>query len=76
MNSARYEVIPKGLWDGETELSFCSGFNGGSMVSESGTEKVSVCKLDDVITEKVTFIKMDIEGAEIKALRGGPHYNA
>ena len=71
MNSARYEVIPKGLWDGETELSFCSGFNGGSMVSESGTEKVSVCKLDDVITEKVTFIKMDIEGAEIKALQGG-----
>jgi FkbM family methyltransferase len=32
--------------------------------------KVNLVKLDDFIGEKVTFIKMDIEGAEMSALKG------
>lgn len=39
-------------------------------LSETGEKEVETVKLDDDINEKVTFIKMDIEGAEEKALLG------
>jgi FkbM family methyltransferase len=68
---ARCEVIPMGLWDEDTELNFSAGSSGGSKVSEMGDEKIRVCRLDKKVKGKVTFIKMDIEGSELKALRGG-----
>ena len=37
------------------------------MVSESGEKKIQVVSLDEMIDDSVTFIKMDIEGAELKA---------
>lgn len=64
------EVIPKGLWDEEIELGFSSVSNGGSKVCESGDEIIHAGRMDDMIHGKVSFIKMDIEGAEYKALRG------
>lgn len=42
----------------------------GSGFSEMGTYKVPVVKLDDYIKDKITWLKMDIEGAEMKTLRG------
>ncbi len=36
-----------------------------------GEDSIEVVALDSVIKEKVTFIKMDIEGSELKALQGG-----
>ena len=39
-------------------------------LGEKGTIKVPTVTLDEDIKEKVTFIKMDIEGAEQSALRG------
>ena len=32
--------------------------------------KIEVCSIDNVIDDKVTFIKMDIEGSELEALKG------
>ena len=42
----------------------------GSRINEKGSVSVEVVKIDDVIQEQVTFIKMDVEGSELKALEG------
>lgn len=57
-----------------------SNFNGtvcfdvsgsASKISESGSLSVTVNRLDDVLSEQPTFVKMDIEGGEASALEGG-----
>lgn len=67
-----YVVLRKGLWSMDTKLRFCAASNGLSKIAEDGDDLVEVVKLDDVIplNEKITFIKMDIEGAEYEALIG------
>ena len=73
---AEYEILPFGTWDGNEQLSFVSGLNGASHVGDDIRESaesqimIQVDKLDNLIHEKVSFIKMDIEGAEKKALKG------
>lgn len=42
----------------------------GSRISDGGDIIIEVDRLDDVLTEPVTFIKMDIEGEELNALDG------
>ena len=41
-----------------------------SRIDENGEDEVEVRALDEVVDGKVTFIKMDIEGAELQALFG------
>lgn len=73
---AEYEMLPFGAWDKRGQLSFDSGLNGASHVSGSRPETIEkqitiqADKLDNLIHEKVTFIKMDVEGAEMNALKG------
>ena len=65
------EIIPFGLWNERCELKFLGKKGDWSRVSERGTEVVSVDTIDHVCaSDKVTFIKMDIEGSELKALQG------
>ena len=46
-----------------------------SKVNNSGTGKeITLVTLDKDITEKVTFIKMDIEGSELDALKGSQQH--
>lgn len=63
---------PVGLWHQKETLSFdMEGSKGLSSISEQGTQKIQVEPLDSLLeNEKVTFIKMDIEGAELNALKG------
>jgi len=42
----------------------------GSNVSESGTVDINVDTLDSILNDVPTFIKMDIEGGELAALKG------
>lgn len=66
------KLYPYALWNENTKLSG----NGNSLLSTKYTEVdniagvVNAVKLDDIIKDKVDFIKMDIEGAELNALQG------
>ena len=66
------ELYPYGLWNESTKLYFNASGNMLSKICSDGEEefKIEVIALDSVIQEKVTFIKMDIEGSEMKALEG------
>ncbi len=44
--------------------------NSANTVSDTGTTEIEVVTIDEDITEKITMIKMDIEGSEQSALRG------
>ena len=65
-----------GLLDRQGKIGFTSGLGGASRIEDQQQDfysdyDISVTDLDSVIQEeKVTFIKMDIEGAEEKALLG------
>jgi FkbM family methyltransferase len=75
---AHVEIIPAGLWDCETDIEFCErGALGSSAFWDGpGGRKVTVhtTTLDQFVLERglrrVDFVKMNIEGAEIKALEG------
>lgn len=70
IEGAECHLIEKGMWSGDTVLGFCSKANEASGLAENGQQRILVTSLDSVVKGKVTFIKMDIEGAEYEALRG------
>lgn len=65
-----YQLIPKGLWNSNTLLGFCARADEASRFVENGQANIPVTSLDTTVDGKVTFIKLDIEGAEYEALRG------
>ncbi|OON96595.1 MAG: hypothetical protein ATN32_06265 [Candidatus Epulonipiscium fishelsonii] len=65
------EIFNIGGWSKKDTLSFNNTGVGRSKISDNGTSKVEVDSLDNVLGDTpVTFIKMDIEGAELEALIG------
>lgn len=67
-------LINKGAWSKPDTLKFQENsgiFMGGARVCESGKVSIETDSIDNVLQgEKVTFIKMDIEGSEREALIG------
>ena len=70
----RTEVFNYGVWSGMSELSFESAPNGeygGSRIAEKGNFVIKTVALDEFLAnKKIDIIKMDIEGAELEALKG------
>ena len=65
------EILPFGLWSKKTKLNFDQQGKDWSKISAYGSYTVDVDSIDNVCWEdKVTFIKLDIEGSELEALRG------
>ena len=62
--------INKGLSNKEKVLRFSEGLGSRSGVSANGSDEIRVGKLDDLVPEPITFLKMDIEGSEHEALLG------
>lgn len=66
----KIKLINMGLWNESTTMAFYSGDLDSSIGKGSSTCKTTT--LDEACKqEEVTFIKMDIEGAELNALKGG-----
>ena len=62
------QVLPYAAWNRREELSFSD--NGSASRNSSGGTPVQAAPLDEITEEPVTFLKMDIEGSELAALRG------
>ena len=64
----------KGCWSKSATLHFNSYGNQLSYVCEdedAGSEQIEVVGIDEILNgERATFIKMDIEGTELEALKG------
>jgi len=72
-------VIERGLWDSTGTVSFntmCSANPGAHHIADNGQGNlnVPVVSLDDIFSDlgvdRIDYIKMDIEGAEQRAIRG------
>jgi FkbM family methyltransferase len=65
------KLFPYGLWSENACLQFDDRDNEGSMIREDGNITINVTSIDQVLNGKeATFIKLDIQGAEIEALIG------
>jgi len=74
-NSENIKVIKKGLWNSVSDqLISAEGANATIISRDTLSESINTTDLDSELKrlkiKKVDFIKMDIEGAEIEALRG------
>ncbi len=70
------QLVPKGLWSSETELVFneVDNYGSSSFITRKGDgneQVIPTASIDEIMDGGlVTFIKMDIEGAELEALKG------
>jgi FkbM family methyltransferase len=66
------QLFCKGTWSTQTQLCFDASHDVASHVSDDGMDKIDVIAIDDVVDseDEITYIKMDIEGSELEALRG------
>lgn len=73
LGQANLTLVPQGLWSKDGQLTFSQSLTSSSRVDENGGGSfVQVTSLDRYFCNKTppTFIKMDIEGAELEALKG------
>ncbi|MEJ2610174.1 MAG: FkbM family methyltransferase [Candidatus Thiodiazotropha sp.] len=73
-NFKNINFISKGLSNKQDTLKFDMESGSASSISENGTVSIEVDTLDTLVEEKVTFIKVDIEGAEGLAIEGMKHH--
>lgn len=70
----RITIIPKIAWKEAGELGFSSdGGDGASMVQMDADKPhilVAAAAVDDEVKERITYMKLDVEGAERMALQG------
>lgn len=68
----RISVLPFGLSDRDEVVSFdASGTVGSRVVADAGSDSIQCRRLDDILNgPRPTLIKMDIEGAEPRAIPG------
>lgn len=69
--NSEIQLFKKGLYSHETKLYFLESAHGSRVLEEPvSDESIEVTSIDESIDGEVTFIKMDIEGSELKALEG------
>jgi FkbM family methyltransferase len=63
-------LVPLGVSDSNGTLSFDASAGSASAVNSDGATVVNVVTIDEYISEPVSYIKMDLEGWELRALMG------
>ena len=64
-------LIEKGVWNCDAVLNFEGYITSGSRITTDGSVRIPVTTIDKVVgDDNVTLVKMDIEGAELNALKG------
>lgn len=65
-------VIQKGVWDSKQMLRFVEAGEGSRIVEETeNIAQIETVAIDEILAGKpATYLKMDVEGAEINALKG------
>lgn len=70
----KVDIVEKGLWyqKEQKKMERDTEFGLGSEINERGELTVELDTLDNIVSDygSVDFVKMDIEGAEVKALEG------
>jgi FkbM family methyltransferase len=71
-NNPRITLVNAGLYNKDGEVLFAGEKGEASKIVHQGdfTGRIKVKTIDGLDLERVTFIKMDIEGAELNALKG------
>ncbi|MDR0608660.1 MAG: FkbM family methyltransferase [Planctomycetaceae bacterium] len=68
----RINVIQQGLYHIETSIGFDRhGDLMAGSINDSSENTIETTRLDNYLNENISFIKLDIEGAELPALKGG-----
>jgi FkbM family methyltransferase len=69
-NLSNIAFFKKAAFRENSFLSFNSELNSGNKIDEKGDCIVQAVRLDDILNDAVSYIKMDVEGAEYDALIG------
>lgn len=67
-------LLQKGLFSRNDRLRFDTEAGPASSLSATGQLEIEVVRLDDEVPAPITFIKLDIEGAEYEALNGAEEH--
>jgi FkbM family methyltransferase len=69
-NLTNVQVLEIAVGNENAVLKFDATGGGGAGLSNTGSISVECKRIDDYFNEEITFIKFDIEGAELSALKG------
>lgn len=64
------DFIQKAVYDKKDQYKLTTNREDGNAISLNGDIAIETCLLDDEISDKIDFIKLDIEGSELNALHG------
>jgi len=71
-SNERIQCVEAGAYDTTGTVSFSTGDTGSSLIIGDGDDVIKTIEIDNLVAtdDCVTLLKMDIEGAELKALKG------
>lgn len=66
----RITMFKKGLWNKPEIIFFDDTLGNASKFSTDGKAEIETTTIDEIVNEKIDYIKLDLEGAEYNALLG------
>lgn len=73
-NMKSVQLFNMGIWSDDCDMSFNASLGRGSSISSGGSQSLAVTKVDTLYRARsLTYLKMDVEGAEYMALKGAEH---